>query len=117
MLFAYDIVLVDEIVRGVNAKLEMEALELKDFKIWKNKTKYMKCKFNVSRSSISKGMKIQNQEISKNKKFRYLGSIFSKDGKIIDDITHRIQVGCLVESGFWSIMRSKNTSQVKRKIQ
>ena len=29
-----------------------------------------------------------NQEISKSEKFRYLCSIFSKDGKIVDDVIH-----------------------------
>ena len=72
-----------------------EALESKGSKISRNKTEYIECKFSVSRSSHSEGVKIQNQEIPKSEKFRYLGSIFSKDGEIVDDITHRIQVGWL----------------------
>ena len=55
----------------------------------------MECKFNTSRSPHTEGVKIQNQEIPKSEKFRYLGSIFSKDGEIIDNITHRIQVSWL----------------------
>ena len=60
MLFADDIVLVDKTVRGVNAKLEIyrETLESKYFKISRNKTKYMKYKFSVSRSSHSERVKI-----------------------------------------------------------
>ena len=55
MLFADDIVLVDKTVRGVNAKLKIwrEALESKGFKISRNKTRYIECKFSVSRSSHS----------------------------------------------------------------
>ena len=92
MLFADDIVLVDETARGVNAKLEIwrEALESKDFKISKNKTEYKKYKFRVNKSTHSKGVKIQNQEILKSEKFRYLCSIFSKDREIVNDITHKI---------------------------
>ena len=55
----------------------------------------MEWKFSVSRSFHSEGVKIQNQEKPKSEKFRHLGSIFSKDGEIVDDITHRIQVGWL----------------------
>ena len=92
MLFADDIVLVDETARGVNAKLEIwrEALESKGFKISRNKTEYMEWKFSVSRSSYNERVKIQNQEIPKSEKFWYLGSIFSKDCEIVDDITHKI---------------------------
>ena len=59
----------------------------------KVKTEYMECKFSGSRSSHSEGVKIQNQKIPKSEKFRYLGSIFIKDGEIVDDITHKIQGG------------------------
>ena len=55
----------------------------------------MECKYSVSRSFHNKGMKIQNQEIAKSYKFQYLDTIFSKNGEIVDDITHRIQVGWL----------------------
>ena len=61
ILFADDIALIDETVRGVNAKLEIlrEALESKGFKVSKKKTKYMKCKFSVNRNSHIEGVKIQ----------------------------------------------------------
>ena len=56
------ILLADETTRGVNAKLEIqkETLESKDFKISRNKTKYIDDKFSVSRSSHSEGLTIQN---------------------------------------------------------
>ena len=50
MLFANDIVLIDETTRGVNAKFEIwrEAPESKGFKISRKKIEYMECKFSVS---------------------------------------------------------------------
>ena len=48
MLFADDIVLVDETRAGVNAKLELwrQTLESRDFRLNRAKTEYMECKFN-----------------------------------------------------------------------
>ena len=96
-MFSDEIVLVDETARGVKARLEIwrDVLELKGFKISRKKTGYMECKFSVSRRSHNEWVKIQNQAIPKREKFRYLGSSFSKDGEIVDDITHIIQVGWL----------------------
>ena len=47
MLFADDIVLVDETRTGVNAKLELwrQTLESRDFRLSRAKTEYMECKF------------------------------------------------------------------------
>jgi hypothetical protein len=53
MLFANNIVLIDETKTGVNAKLELwqQTLESKGFKISRSKTKYIKCKFIVGRNT------------------------------------------------------------------
>ena len=47
MLFADDIILVDETRAGVNAKLELwrQTLESRGFRLSRTKTKYMECKF------------------------------------------------------------------------
>jgi len=47
MLFADDIVLVDEMRAGVNAKLELwrQTLESRGFRLSRAKTEYIKCKF------------------------------------------------------------------------
>nr|XP_016513303.1 PREDICTED: uncharacterized protein LOC107830295 [Nicotiana tabacum] len=47
MLFADDIVLIDEMRGGVNAKLEVwrQTLESKGFKLSRSKTQYLECKF------------------------------------------------------------------------
>ncbi|KAI8559998.1 hypothetical protein RHMOL_Rhmol04G0220700 [Rhododendron molle] len=97
MMFANDIVLVDETARGVNMKLEIwrEALESKGFRISRSKTEYMMCKFGGTSSAHEERVMIQDQEIPKSDYFKYLGSIISSDGEIADDVTHRIQVGWL----------------------
>lgn len=50
MLFANDILLLDETARGVNAKIKTcgEALESEGFRISRRKTKYVKCRFGSS---------------------------------------------------------------------
>ena len=50
MLFADDVVLVDESRAGVNRKLELcrRTLESKGFKLSKTKTKYMMCDFSAT---------------------------------------------------------------------
>jgi len=70
-------------------------LESKGFKINRTKTEYMECNFSNKRSRDFEVVKIEDKEITKSNQFRYLGSIFSKDGEIGDDVTHRIKVGWL----------------------
>jgi len=50
MLFADDVVLVDESRIGVNQKLELwrETLESKDFRLGRTKTEYMRCDFDTT---------------------------------------------------------------------
>lgn len=65
MLFADDVVLIDETREGVNAKLELwrGVLESKGFRISQTKTEYMECKFSQNRSRNEGGVKIDNQDI------------------------------------------------------
>ena len=50
MLFADDVVLVDESRAGVNKKLELwrETLESKGFRLSRTKTEYMRCDFSTT---------------------------------------------------------------------
>ncbi|CAL5358782.1 unnamed protein product [Camellia sinensis] len=79
MLFADDIVLVDETREGVNTKLEIwrKVLESKGFWISRTKTEYMECKFSNSNNENRGEVKIENQELPKSEQFRYLGSIIT----------------------------------------
>ncbi|EXB53610.1 putative alpha-ketoglutarate-dependent dioxygenase [Morus notabilis] len=92
MLFADDIVLVDEHREGVNCKLELwrQTLEMKGFKLSRTKNEYMHCRFSNS-SNQSDGISLDGVGIGASRKFRYLGSIVQHEGDIEEDIQHRIK--------------------------
>jgi len=95
MLFADDIVLVDEMKARVNAKLELwrQTLESRGFRLTRAKTEYMECKFSKQRIQDYSIMRLDRQEIQMSSHFKYLGSIIQKDGEIDSDVNHRIQAG------------------------
>jgi len=95
MLFADDIVLVDETRAGVNVKLELwrQTLESRDFRLSRTKTEYMECKFSKQGIEDYSIVILDGQKIPMSSHFKYLGSIIQKDGGINSDINHRIQTG------------------------
>ena len=97
MLFADDIVLVDETRARVNAKLVLwrQTLESRDFKLSRSKMEYMECKFSKQRIRDYSIVVLNWQEIPMTSQFRYLGFIIQKDDEISSDINHKIQVGWL----------------------
>ena len=54
MLFADDIILIDESSEGVNTKLERwrDTLEAKGFKLSRSKTEYLHCRFSANELSL-----------------------------------------------------------------
>ncbi|XP_075093708.1 uncharacterized protein LOC107820127 [Nicotiana tabacum] len=92
MLFADDIVLINETRGGVNTKLEVwrQMLESKGFKLSRSKTEYLECKFSDERHEEEVEVKIDTQVISTRDSFKYLGSIIQGNGDIDEDVTHRI---------------------------
>ncbi|KAG2588942.1 hypothetical protein PVAP13_5NG305343 [Panicum virgatum] len=81
MLFANDVVLVDESRAGVNRKLELwrHTLESKGFRLSRTKTEYMMCDFSATRhegGDVSLGGQVVN-------------------GDIDEDVRHRISAGWL----------------------
>ena len=97
MLFADDIVLVDETRAGVNAKLELwrQTLESRGFRLSRAKTEYMEYKFNKHGIRDYSIVRLDRQEIPMSSHFKYLGSIIQKDEEIDSDVNHKIQVGWL----------------------
>ena len=95
MMFADDIVLIDETLEGVDKKLELwrKTLECKGFKISRMKTEYLHCNFNPNHSKEDKEISLDGVKISQSDHFKYLGSIIQKDGGCEEDVSHRIQVG------------------------
>ena len=95
MLFAKDIILIEESQEDVNCKLEIwrETFESKDFHLSRNNKKYMEYKFNNWQINDNLEVKIREHVIPKVLNFRYFESIIQNNRKIDRDVTHRIQVG------------------------
>ena len=74
MLFADDVVLVDESRAGVNRKLELwrHTLESKGFILSRTKTEYMRCDFSATRHEDG-DVSLDGQVVPKKDTFRYLG--------------------------------------------
>nr|XP_009802111.1 PREDICTED: uncharacterized protein LOC104247724 [Nicotiana sylvestris] len=94
LLFADDIVLIDETRGGINERLEVwrHTLESKGFKLSRTKIEYLECKFSGVTQEADGDVKLDTQGISRRESFKYLGSIIQKDGEIDEDVTHRIGV-------------------------
>ena len=77
MLFADDIVLVDETREGVNAKLELwrKTLETKGFRLSRCKMEYMECKFSQSRTPGNLEVNLGTQKIEEKENSKYLRSM------------------------------------------
>ncbi|KAF3640857.1 putative aspartic proteinase-like protein 2-like isoform X2 [Capsicum annuum] len=95
MLFADDVVLIDETRGGVNDKLEVwrQTLESKGFRVSRSKTEYVECKFNDVRRENEVVVKLEAQEVCKRDNFKYLGSVIQSNGEIDEDVSHRIGAG------------------------
>jgi hypothetical protein len=112
MLFADDVVLVDESRAGVNRKLELwrHTLELKGFKLSRTKTEYMRCDFSVTRHEEG-DVSLDGQVVTKKDTFWYLGSMLQKDGDIDEDVRHRISIGWLKWRQAYGILCDKRVPQ------
>jgi len=95
MLFANDIVFIDETRKGVNTKLERlsNALEAKGFKFSRSKTEYLHCRFSAGEGDGANGVDIGSMVIPRVERLRYLGSIIQENGEINEKINQRIMIG------------------------
>ncbi|XP_065881089.1 uncharacterized protein [Euphorbia lathyris] len=95
MLFADDIVLVEETKEGVEMKLELwrQTLESRGFKLSRSKTEYLECKFSGRRSREAGTIILDGRVVQASDCFRYLGSIIQTDGEVDGDVAHRIKAG------------------------
>jgi hypothetical protein len=94
MLFADDVVLIDDSRIGVNQKLELwrQILESKDFKLSRTKTEYMRCQF--SGENLDDGdVSLDGRIVPMNDTFRYLRSMLQSEGEIDEDVSHIIRAG------------------------
>ena len=94
MLFADDVVLVDESRTEVNQKLKLwrETLESKGFRLSRTKTEYMRCDFGTTIRE-EEDISLEGQVVPRKDTFRYLGSMLQRDVDIDEDVSHRIKTG------------------------
>ena len=92
MLFADDVVLVDETRAGVIRKLEIwrQTLESKGFRLSRIKTGYMRCNFSGVGGEDG-DVSLEGQLVPKRDTFQYLGSMSQSNGDIVEDVCHRIK--------------------------
>ncbi|EMS52533.1 ATP-citrate synthase [Triticum urartu] len=84
MLFADDVVLVDDSRTGVNRKLELwrQTLESKGFRLSRTKTEYMMCGFSTTR--CEEEVSLDGQVVPQKDTVRYLGSMLQDDWGIVE---------------------------------
>ncbi|XP_070006864.1 uncharacterized protein [Nicotiana sylvestris] len=94
MLFADNIILIDEIRGGVNERLEVwrQALESKGFRLSRTKTEYLECKFGAEPTEAGVEVRLDSEVIPKRSSFEYLGSVIQGKREIDEDVTYRIGV-------------------------
>ncbi|KAL6531334.1 acyl-CoA-binding domain-containing protein 4 [Orobanche minor] len=97
MMFADDIVLIDETKVGVQQKLELwrDTLEARGFRLSRSKTEYMECRFSNNSDREAERITFDGKVVHGSTFFRYLGSIIQKDGELDGDVAHRIKAGWL----------------------
>ncbi|KAL6587747.1 hypothetical protein OROMI_000725 [Orobanche minor] len=97
MMFADDIVLIDETKVGVQQKLELwrDTLEARGFRLSRSKTEYMECRFSDNSDREAERITFDGKVVHGSTFFRYLGSIIQKDGELDGDVAHRIKAGWL----------------------
>ena len=65
-------------------------MESKGFRLSRNKTKYIKCKFNKRQTNNNLEVKIEEYIIPKVLSFKYLRLIIQSNGEIDGDVIYRI---------------------------
>ncbi|XP_047265945.1 uncharacterized protein LOC124897232 [Capsicum annuum] len=93
LIFADNVVLIDETHSGVNATLEVwrQTLDSKGFGLSRSKTKYLECKFSEVSHESDVVVKLDTHYISKRDSFKYLGSMIQENRELDEDVTHRIE--------------------------
>jgi len=94
MLFADDIIRIDETRQGTNNKLERwrHTLASRGFRVSRSKTEYLHCCFS-GMVNVGGEVTLDGRPIPKVDRFKYLGSIIQQNGDIDEDINQRIKVG------------------------
>nr|XP_009608639.1 uncharacterized protein LOC104102593 [Nicotiana tomentosiformis]XP_016440519.1 PREDICTED: uncharacterized protein LOC107766283 [Nicotiana tabacum] len=109
MLFASDIVLIDETRFSVNARLEVwrRTLESKGFKLSRTKIEYLECNFSDVTREEDVELRLDSRVIPKKWSFKHLRSIISSNGEIDEDVTHRIRAGWMKWRSIFGVLYDK----------
>ena len=93
MLFADDIVLIDETREGVNTKLERwrSTLEARGFRLSRSETEHLHCRFSAGEGGVIYEVAINGVVVPRIERFIYLGSIIQGNREINEDIDQRIK--------------------------
>ena len=93
MLFADDVVLVDESQTVVNQKLELwrETLKSKGFRLSRTKSDYMRCDFGTTNRE-EENISLECQVVPRKDTIRYLGSMLQRGDDIDKNVSHKIKV-------------------------
>jgi hypothetical protein len=116
MLFADDVVLVDDSRTRVNRKLELwrKTLESKGFRLNRTKTEYMRCSFSTT---TCEEVSLDGQVVPRKDTFQYLGSMLQNDGDIDEYVNHQIKVKWMKWRQASGILWDKRVPQkLKRKF-
>ena len=94
MVFANDIVLIDENRDGLNSRLELwrHTLEFRGFRLSRSKTEYLQCQFSGDETGDEE-LNIGDVAVPRVEKFKYLGSIIQERVDIDEDINCSITMG------------------------
>ncbi|GKE59124.1 retrovirus-related pol polyprotein LINE-1, partial [Tanacetum coccineum] len=95
LMFVDDIMLVSEMIEGLNNILEnwREALGDNGLRINREKTKYLRCDFGDVEIPHNEEVDIcvRDKILQPNESFRYLGPMLYKSERINEDVAHRIK--------------------------
>nr|XP_009765221.1 PREDICTED: uncharacterized protein LOC104216787 [Nicotiana sylvestris] len=106
MLFANDIVMIDESQVGVKERLEVwrQTLESKGFKLSRTKTEYLECKFSAGQGEVDVDVSLESQVILSKGNFKYLGSVIHGGGEIYEYYSCRKLIGsCGGRSSYYNV--------------
>uniref|UniRef100_A0A0A9HNU0 Reverse transcriptase domain-containing protein n=1 Tax=Arundo donax TaxID=35708 RepID=A0A0A9HNU0_ARUDO len=118
MLFADDMMLVDDSRTEVNKELELwrQTLESKGFRLSRTKTEYIRCGFSATRHEEQVEVSLDRQVVPQKDTFRYLRSMLQKDGDINEDVSYRIKTGWMKWHQASSVLYEESGTKAKRQV-
>ena len=91
MLFANNIILINENREGVHTPLERwrETLVAKGFRLSRSKIEYVHCQFSAGECGVADGVTIGGTVIPRIERFKYLARSFKKPERLMKTLTSK----------------------------